>query len=530
MSKTAGRKRTGHLYEVKSGWRARITIEKDGVPVQKSVDLETKDKVVARAKLKRLMDQITAGLHPEFISQEAKRVDSFEEAAERIVNASTFITKGRRLERLRRFVYPAFGKKQVTEVVAGDVRDVLNALADKGYSKQQCQHVRNDISSVLGELWSLDVLPENICKKVKIPQHAKVDNRERAVLTDEEFLTYLRWRHPLAKKRRFVLERQVMSCIARVLGGQRWGDVLTTDWTQFDVPDFTRARVARRKTNAPQTLLVPDQVRPLLVLWWKLQGKPTAGLMFPVRKGKRAGKLRTDTSIARDIRIDMKRAFGIEVMGRQVITKANGRTDTKYTWRQAREMTARERELLLPKQPYTRPVDFHSFRRGFKQALASGGIDVQQSMKLSGATDLATHARYLRNTRRVEAIPGAAVPDISTAVADIVSFDESTDAETSLVDAGLDTSADNAQCAAPAQRVRLNGDQCAAFVVKSLARRWQRGAPKPNACIWTMQLSPGRVAWSRLAKNYAVMLSAGAKWRAAATGATVRVQSAALLG
>jgi len=61
----------------------------------------------------------------------------------------------------------------------------------------------------------------------------------------------------------------------------------------------------------------------------------------------------------------------------------------------------------------TRPVDFHSFRRAFKQGLAEADVDIQRAMKLSGATDMVTHARYLANTGKPAQIPADALPQLS---------------------------------------------------------------------------------------------------------------------
>lgn len=41
----------------------------------------------------------------------------------------------------------------------------------------------------------------------KIPKTAKVDRRERTVLTDDELVRYVAWEHPEEKKRPAVLER-----------------------------------------------------------------------------------------------------------------------------------------------------------------------------------------------------------------------------------------------------------------------------------------------------------------------------------
>src|SRR5687768_15952169 len=82
-----GRKRRGSLYLAKSGWRARVTVDLDGVSVQKSYDLETQDKSAARIKLRRLVAKLEAGeLTPAGAATEAKRVETFAEAAERVHN------------------------------------------------------------------------------------------------------------------------------------------------------------------------------------------------------------------------------------------------------------------------------------------------------------------------------------------------------------------------------------------------------------------------------------------------------------
>jgi hypothetical protein len=82
-------------------------------------------------------------------------------------------------------------------------------------------------------------------------------------------------------------------------------------------------------------------------------------------------------------------------------------------------MTPGERELFRATK-FTKPVDFHSFRRAFKQALADSGMDVQASMVLSGATDMAAHARYLLNTAKVQRVPEAALPSFSIVAAETV--------------------------------------------------------------------------------------------------------------
>jgi integrase len=421
MNTRKGPARAGSLYWTKSGWRARIRVEIDGEIVQKSFDLETHDKQVARIKLRRLVQEAAATSAAPELAQQARRVETFEEAAERIVGESTIRTKGARRDRLRLHALPAFGSKPVTDVTAGDVRDLLNALADGGASKETCTKIRNDIGSVLGELWRADMLPENVTAKVRIPKHARVDRRERAVLTDEELVRYLAWVHPSEWKQPAVLERQTMACVSRMFGGLRAGDIKAIRWEAFTIGEegtFETGWVPREKTARAQLLEVPEMLRPILRDWWERSGRPRTGFLFPVRRGKRAGERRGAGSLASALRRDLARAFGLEQPIAVPVTRSNGRPDVRHRWEVAREMTPREVELLTETQ-FTRPVEFHSFRRAFKQGLADAGVELQTAMTLSGASDPKTHRRYLENTAKARQIPSRALPQLSVARAQL---------------------------------------------------------------------------------------------------------------
>ena len=65
---------------------------------------------------------------------------------------------------------------------------------------------------------------------------------------------------------------------------------------------------------------------------------------------------------------------------------------------------------LFEETAETRPVDFHSWRRRFVQALADMGMNAQQAQKLAGHADLSAHERYLRTTSKTLVIPAAALP------------------------------------------------------------------------------------------------------------------------
>src|SRR5690606_33811892 len=75
-------------------------------------------------------------------------------------------------------------------------------------------------------------------------------------------------------------------------------------------------------------------------------------------------------------------------------------------------MTPRERELLEETE-FTKPTDFHSFRRAYKQALANAGVELTTAMALSGATDAKAHQRYLTNTALARPVPEQALPRLT---------------------------------------------------------------------------------------------------------------------
>ena len=93
------------------------------------------------------------------------------------------------------------------------------------------------------------------------------------------------------------------------------------------------------------------------------------------------------------------------------IVRKNGRPlDRKY-WDQVRELTPREVELF-DGNDHTLPVDFHSFRRMYCQALADAGVNAQLAKSLAGHSTEAAHDRYLRNSDKVRVLPTAARPSI----------------------------------------------------------------------------------------------------------------------
>jgi integrase len=62
--------------------------------------------------------------------------------------------------------------------------------------------------------------------------------------------------------------------------------------------------------------------------------------------------------------------------------------------------------------PFTLPVDFHSWRRAFNQALADAGVNAQTAMTLAGHSSMAAHQVYLANAAKVVAMPESALPKL----------------------------------------------------------------------------------------------------------------------
>lgn len=416
--KKRGRPRKGTLIATRTGYKARLTHDVDGVAVRSQrVDLETKSRAAAKVKLSRL---------EKFgVPQKEKAIafETFEEAAQRVIGRSRIASKDYRMGRLQNHVFPAFGHKPVNEVEPSDIRDVLQTLAEADYSRDFMSKVKVDIGAVLNALFEEGILKENpIARVLRLPEGGKVDNREKAVLTDEELGHYLAWEHPQAQHRHAVRERQTMACLSRIFGGARVGDIRAMRWEHFDTTggEFKFGYALRKKTKRPQLLEIHPVLRPILRDWWERHGQPESGPVFPVLRGERAGEgERGRNNIAAAMRRDLMRAFGIEVLKQTAIERSDGKVNQRhFVWVESRPMTHRERELFLETE-FTRPVDFHSFRRAFKQALVEADLDVQKTMALSGSTDVKAHFRYLNNTSRARALPDAAVPNIGTVVAKI---------------------------------------------------------------------------------------------------------------
>lgn len=391
----------GQLIRRRDGWAGRYYVTIDGVRVRRYVPLGTDVRAVAAAKLARLI----AGDAPPEVAAQAER---FRDAAERVHErrrAGGVRSAADEVARLRAYAYPTLGDLPVTAVRHTDINQALDACQAAGRSRQTVAHLKQAIRGVFEALLREGSVTDNPTAKAKLPTFRETVRKERSVITDAELGAYLGYVHPQERWRNAILERQVMACVARMFGGLRTGDLHSLKWEAFDVGEFAHGWAPRRKTRRPQLLGVPELLRPILRDWWERHGRPQTGLVFPARRGARAGQEKTKVSQAQAFRRDLMRAFGIEVWDPE-----------RQRFEAVRELTARERELFEESE-FTLPVDFHSWRRAFSQALADADVTAQQAQALAGHSTLAAHALYLASSGRMRHVPTAALPNFTRAQA-----------------------------------------------------------------------------------------------------------------
>jgi integrase len=336
--------------------------------------------------------------------------ETFEQAAARVMQArreSGVHATADELTRLRTFAFPEFGDRPVKVITTAHVNASLDRVREAGKSRQTCVHVRAAIGLVFAALKREGVIKVNPADDATMPRFPTAVKKERAVLSDAELERYLQWEHPIPEHRIATIERQVMACVARTFGGLRTGDLHSLKWEAFDLPSlpgkydgFTLGWAPRQKTRRPQRLAVPYVAQTALDAWWELNSAPRTGLVFPSRRGERAGEAKIKVSHARAFRRDLRRAFGLDEWD-----------EVRGEFVKAREPTERERELLQP-TAYTLPVDWHSWRRAYSQALADADVTAQQASALAGHASLSAHARYLASASTVRHLPEGAEPKL----------------------------------------------------------------------------------------------------------------------
>jgi hypothetical protein len=140
----------------------------------------------------------------------------------------------------------------------------------------------------------------------------------------------------------------------------------------------------------------------------------------------RLGKPKIKVSHAEAFRRDLGRAFGLETWHWNPPNAKGEQKTGEYRETEGRVMTPRERELLEPSD-YTLPVDFHSWRRAYSQALADADVNAQQASALAGHSSLGAH--------QARVIPLAALPRLEIKAASLPNALEPAN-ETGVISAG----------------------------------------------------------------------------------------------
>lgn len=143
-----------------------------------------------------------------------------------------------RRQRIRKFAEPLLGTRLAADIQPADFTEVYEAMAKTGASRTSVTHLKWDLSKCWKRLEHDGMLEVGLGaapSKGIVPKDAKVDSRQRSVLTDPELQEYLDYRHPIAKYDAYVLERQVLCSVSRLFGGLRTGEMLNMRWEAFTI-------------------------------------------------------------------------------------------------------------------------------------------------------------------------------------------------------------------------------------------------------------------------------------------------------
>lgn len=392
MSTTKGNERTGTIE-----WRndiayARVRVDApDGRVVRKRISLGTRDEKVAKRKLAKIVRMVAAG---EIVFDEGAAEagpEEFRPFAQQWVGerrARGVAMAGDEEINLTKHIYDVqtegrtFGTMCMADVRPRHIVTVLQSAIDKKLRKGTVDHIKRLLSRIFRAAIGADILPPGAnpvtaATTPRIPDAQRTD-KERAVLTDEEFSTLIA--SPLVED----VELKMVSLVARVLGGERTGEVNAWTWSNVDTRGFTVGVFQRGKTGKYQKLEIPEPMRPFLAAWWHRSGMPSDGPVFPVTKGPNKGQFRPKRGVSYAKRL-----------------------------RRALRAASITRPELFNETPLTKPVDFHSFRRAFAGALAEAEVNAQTAMILTHHSDAKVHQRYVERSSKMRVIPEAAIPRLN---------------------------------------------------------------------------------------------------------------------
>jgi integrase len=397
-------KRTGTLVPKPSGFFARVWVKlADGTEERRWMNLQTKDRTTARRKLTRLVSMLAAGelvaeAQAKALEQETYKAFTLDRHNKR--KASGVVMADTEQSYRRDYIYPVIGDLYLRKVTDDHVRQVLEDARDKDLAWESVRKIRAVMSRDFKRARIEKLIERSPVQDVGLPDGLKKDKRPFVSLTDQEIAQYLA--APEAKD----LETKMASITARTQGGARTAELIRWDWSFIDQSSFERCSIRRAKTGEVQTgVEIPEVLRSFLRAWWERAGKPSAGPVFPVRRGKRVGLQKSErgTSFAGRLRRDLFRA-GVVRLPPVVDPKT-------------KKPAPNPADPIYFDTPVSRHVDFHSFRRAYDRALARVGVNMQTAMTLSSHSDPKQHMGYVREVDVMQTVPVAALPAIDGGLA-----------------------------------------------------------------------------------------------------------------
>jgi integrase len=390
-------KRTGTIIAKPAGLFARVWVtSEDGKKERRWINLETKDRATAKRKLAKIIAMIDRG---ELVADAKAAVeapelarDAFKEWVERRKTRGVAMAQSEE-GYWKHHLEPTLGALALPEIRKVHVRRALEEARDKGLAKETVAHLRRMLGRFFNELEADERIVVNPMRGVDMPAMTS-DKRPRTPLHDDEYRALLaapvdfavreRTGHPSVREVEF-FEMKVVAFVARTLGGARSAECLRWDWSTIDRENFHHCTIARAKTGAIQALEFPEMLQPFIRAWWEAHGRPDHGPVFPVTRGDRKGEARGATSLAGRFRRALTRA--LEWGGLPL------------------------RHELFNDTPTSKRTDFHTRRREYVSALATGGVNEQTAMALASHADSKVHRRY--QIAAIVAVPVAALPVLS---------------------------------------------------------------------------------------------------------------------
>lgn len=336
------RKAEGRYRKGPNGWSVQIwkTIGTDdnGKPIKarRWEALGTHSKDLAHDRGAKLIKAEADG-------RTAAEPETFEQAAERVMadRAATIATADGQLGWLRKHVFESIGTMLARDVERADLDAILKRMQRDAYAAESMKQVRKALVAVYDALKSEGALgkkssPVPPVGELPRPLPEAIDTRPKAVLRDTELLVYLEYADPRGGEswRRAVRERQLMTLLSRCIGGMRTGEIQSLTWARAAADDgFDRVEVVRHKakhdgkqSKVRQLYTLDGTVLPYFLCYWYRRHQHITGaapalesVLFPVAREARDGDARIgerrkdSTSVAKALRRDIKRAFGLEV-------------------------------------------------------------------------------------------------------------------------------------------------------------------------------------------------------------------------